>query len=315
MEDKLALVLSGGFVKGAAHISIAEEMYRRGYRPDLFVGTSIGAVFAVMLGLYDDPKKVKDISLKFIKSHFWHQLLSFDIFSQAGLLESKETVRLIAKAAGFTGLTFKDLKKPVYFTATDLNTGKQIIFGRESDLLLTEALEASISFPVIFKPKEMMVGTKVLALADGGIRENCPISVAARLPGVKRIIACDLGYCGQAKGDFNRKNMMDVFMQCLDLTTSFSQINRYINDEIFSKKKISVRIINSGIFDVHPFDFSEIPSIMDRASKTARSIFSKFKNRDDFFKYWKSDLFCSEYMTVEHIGKKGTNAFQVVDFG
>ena len=201
MSNKLALVLSGGFVKGAAHISIAEEMYNRGYVPDVFVGTSIGAVFAVMLGLYDDPVKVKELSLKFIKSHIWQQFLSFDIFSKAGLLESKQTVKLNAKEAGFMEKTFRDLKKLVYITATDLNTGKQIIFCKESNMLLTEALEASISFPVIFKPKKAKIGSKTMALADGCIRENCPISVAARIAGVERIIACDLGYCGQAKGD------------------------------------------------------------------------------------------------------------------
>jgi len=315
MQNKLALVLSGGFVKGAAHISVAEEMYKRGYVPDIFVGTSIGAIFSVLLGLYNDPKTVKEISLKFVKEHIWPQLLSFDFFSKAGLIEAKATVKLIAKEAGFTGKTFEALKKPVYVTATDLNSGKQIVFSKESNILLTEALEASISFPVIFKPKKMDVGNKTLALADGGIRENCPISVAARISGVKQIIACDLGYCGQVKGDFNKKNIMDVFMQCLDLTTSFSQINRYINDDAFLRNKISVRIINPGIFDVHPFDFKEIPSIMDRAAKTARFIFSKFKKPDNFFKYWSSDPFNKEYMTMEHIGKKGTNAFQVVDFG
>ncbi|MCX5749250.1 MAG: patatin-like phospholipase family protein [Candidatus Saganbacteria bacterium] len=325
--NKLALVLSGGFVKGAAHISIAEEMYKRGYKPDIFVGTSIGAIFSVLLGLYDDPKTVKEISLKFVKKHIWPQLLSFDLFSKAGLIDSKETVKLIAKEAGLTGKTFNDLKKPVYITATDLNSGKQIVFSpstprycsslgtsKESNMLISEALEASISFPVIFKPKKVKVGNKVMALADGGIRENCPISVAARIAGVKRIIACDLGYCGQVKGDFNKKNIMDVFMQCLDLTTSFSQINRYINDDIFLKKKIAVRIINPGIFDVHPFDFKEIPAIMDRAAKTAGFIFSRFKRPDDFFRYWQRDPFDREYMTMEHIGKKAVNAFQIVDF-
>lgn len=352
-NDKLALVLSGGFVKGAAHICIAEQMYKRGYVPDVFVGTSIGAVFAILLALYDDPKTVRKISLKFAKKHIWPRLLSFDPFSKAGLLESKAVVELIAKEAGFEDKTFDDLKKPAYITATDLNSGKLIVFGpsdrltarpdksglqltanilqpgavsrserseravgpKGRALTLSEALEASISFPVIFKPKKMKIGDKTLALADGGIRENCPISVAAKIPGVRRIIACDLGYCGQTKGDFNKKNIVDVFMQCLELTTSFSQINRYINDDIFLEKKISVRIINPGIFDVYPFDFKEIPSIMGRAERTAQFIFSKFKDPDTFFKYWKKDPFNQEYMTVEHIGKKGTNAFQVVDFG
>ena len=314
MGNKLSLVLSGGFVKGVAHISIAEEMYKRRYIPDVFVGTSIGAIFSVLLGLYDDPKIVKRITQEFVNSHIWPQLISIDIFSKAGLFESKEAIKLIAKEAGFVGKTFRALKKPVYVTSTDLNTGKLILFGKDKDMLLSEALEASISFPVIFKPKKMRINGKLMALADGGIRENCPISIAAKISGVKRIIACDLGYCGQSKGDFNRKNALDVFMQCLDLTTSFSQINRYINDEVFIKKKIAVRIINPGIFDVLPFDFKEIPSIINRASKTAAKIFGRFKTSDAFFRFWRSDPFRKEYMTVEHIGRKKTNAFEIIDF-
>lgn len=311
--NNLALVLSGGFVKGAAHISIAEEMYSRGYVPDLFVGTSIGAIFSVLLGLYDDPKAVRQISLDFINSHIWPELLSIDIFSKAGMFSSKEAIRLIAEAAGFKGKTFKSLKKPVYVTSTDLNTGKLVLFGKDKNMPLSEALEASISFPVIFKPKRMRMHGKIAALADGGVRENCPISVAAKLPGVRRIIACDLGYCGQLKGDFNKKNVFDVFMQCLDLTTSFSQINRYINDDIFLQNKTSVRIINPGIFDVQPFEFKAIPSIMDRAAKTARLIFSRFDSPAAFFKPWRSNPF-PRRLAVEKIGKRNTNAWEMIDF-
>ncbi|MDD4690599.1 MAG: hypothetical protein PHE51_12765, partial [Eubacteriales bacterium] len=67
---------------------MAEEMYKRGYVPDAFVGTSIGAVVAVLLGLYDDPKAVKELALHFIDKYLWPQLLSVDIFSKAGIFES-----------------------------------------------------------------------------------------------------------------------------------------------------------------------------------------------------------------------------------
>ena len=347
-RNKLAFVMSGGFIKGVAHIPIAKGMYKRGYVPDDLVGSSIGAVIAVLLGLYDDPEKVEKPVLDFVGKHIWPQLLSVDIFSKAGLFESKEAVRLIAKEAGFAGKTFSDLKKPVYITATDLNTGKLVVFGGErrtvarletscgkghacristdeyrfqsrnrnrmTQTTIEESLEAAISFPVIFKPKKLKIGGKVMALADGGIRENCPISVAAKLPGVNRIIACDLGYCGQLKGDFNKKSAAEVFMQCLELTTSFSQINRYINDDIFIKKNISVRIVNPGIFDVFPFDLKEIPSVMKRSSKTAKIIFGRFKTPKAFFHAWRSDPYRRQYMTVEHIGRKRTNAWEIIDF-
>jgi predicted acylesterase/phospholipase RssA len=192
--------------------------------------------------------------------------------------------------------------------------GSSALQSFSSSALLTEALEASISFPVIFKPKKMKAGSKVLALADGGIRENCPISVAARVPGVKRIIACDLGYCGQLKGDFNKKGMIDVFMQCLELTTSFSQINRYINDDLFTDNKISVRIINPGIFDVGPFAFGKVPDVLKRASRTAGRVFGAFKKPEQFFKPWSTDPIKRRGIKIERIGERGTNAVQIVDF-
>ena len=328
MKNRLALVLSGGFIKGVAHIPVAKEMYKRGYVPDVLVGSSIGAVIAVLLGLYDDPEKVERLTLEFVDKYIWARLLSVDIFSKAGLFESKEAVRLIAKEAGFTGKTFSDLKKPAYITATDLNSVKVVVLGGlprafahpppvrgvGPGVRLTEALEAAISFPVIFKPKKLKVGGKVMALADGGIRENCPISVAAKIPGVKRMIACDLGYSGQLKGDFNKKSAIEVFMQCLELTTSFSQINRYINDDVFIKKNISVRIINPGIFDVFPFDLKEIPSVMKRSSKTAKIVLGRFKTPKAFVRAWRSDPYRRQYMTVEHIGRKRTNAWEIIDF-
>jgi len=319
MKSKLALVLSGGFVKGVAHISIAEEMYARGYVPDVFVGSSIGAVFAVLLGYYDDPKIVKELSLGFIKDHVWPELLSFDVFSKAGLFESKQVIRLIAKYAGLEGKTFKDLKKSVDITATDLNTGELIIFGQGQGasskgqaMTLSEALEASISFPVIFKPKKLRINGKTMALADGGIRENCPISVAAKIPGVKKIIACDLGYCGQLKGDFNKKNTLEVFMQCLELTTSFSQINRYMNDDVFIRNKIAVRIINPGIFDAGPFEFKKIPSMIAASAKTARLVLSRFGSPDDFFKRWKKNPFKGS-VKASHLGSSKANSYELIN--
>ena len=46
MKNKLAMVFSGGFSKGAAHLAIAKAFIQKGIEPDLYVGTSVGAVAA-----------------------------------------------------------------------------------------------------------------------------------------------------------------------------------------------------------------------------------------------------------------------------
>jgi hypothetical protein len=43
VPQSLALVLAGGGAKGFAHIGVLQSLERHGVRPDLIVGTSIGA--------------------------------------------------------------------------------------------------------------------------------------------------------------------------------------------------------------------------------------------------------------------------------
>ena len=151
-----------------------------------------------------------------------------------------------------------------------------------------------------------------LSYKAGGIRENCPITVAAGVPGVKRILAHDLGYSGQLKGDFNKKSVFEVFMQRLELTTSFSQINRYINDDVFIRNKIAVRIINPGIFDAGPFEFKKIPSMIAASAKTARLVFSRFGSPDDFFKRWKKNPFKGS-VKASHLGSSKANSYELIN--
>ena len=46
---KLALVLGGGSAKGYAHIGVLKVLEKHGIKPDLIVGTSMGAL---VVGIY-----------------------------------------------------------------------------------------------------------------------------------------------------------------------------------------------------------------------------------------------------------------------
>ena len=47
-RNKLALVLGGGGARGLAHIGVIRQMEKLGIKPDLIVGTSMGAVIGGM---------------------------------------------------------------------------------------------------------------------------------------------------------------------------------------------------------------------------------------------------------------------------
>jgi NTE family protein len=51
MKKQLAFVLGGGGSRGALQVGALRALLEAGYRPDLWVGTSIGAVNATFLAL------------------------------------------------------------------------------------------------------------------------------------------------------------------------------------------------------------------------------------------------------------------------
>lgn len=330
-RGKLAFVFSGGFVKGAAHLAITKVLLEKGFKPNLYVGTSIGAVVAVLLAFCDDIEEAIFLYKSFAASHIWPQMLSVNVLTKSGIFEAEKLVYDIAKYAGFHNATFDDLKKPVFVTATDINTGRQIVFGKREKvegrrIKIVDALEAAVSVPVIFEPKKMVANNRTLALCDGGVIETCPIVAAAKIPGVKRILAIDLGYrpstplrqaqCRSGslwESDYSNKNLIDVFLHYVDLTGSFSQLKGALKDDIFKKKNISVRILNPGLSDVKPFDIKATPLIMERAQKFAEGVLSKFENEKKFFGKWNSKVRFGHNIKAVKMGVDGANLWEMVN--
>lgn len=69
-DSKRALVLSGGGGRGAYHIGVLEYLEATGWRPDLIIGSSVGAVNAAALG--------SGISVRGLKSR-WMDLTTRDV--------------------------------------------------------------------------------------------------------------------------------------------------------------------------------------------------------------------------------------------
>lgn len=191
-----ALVLSGGGAKGLAHIGVLLALDSAGMRPDLVVGTSMGAIIG---GLYASGASVRQID------------------SLARRLEMEELVRpaeprgpalweplwpLVQWAAGDRGLvlrsevvhesrinallsagllhgnllargSFDSLPIPFRAVATDLRTREPVVLA-EGDL--ARAVRASMAIPIVFSP--VWLGGRVLV--DGGFSANIPVAIARR---------------------------------------------------------------------------------------------------------------------------------------
>ncbi|MBC7342447.1 MAG: patatin-like phospholipase family protein [Clostridia bacterium] len=232
---RLALVLGGGGMKGAAHIGIIQGLEERGIRPDLIVGTSAGSIVgclyasgmgtAQLVNLYANaqPDRVADYDRK------WAAVATQPVLMRLlrwplGLLKGNKVEAVFFRLLG--DKTFDQLTMPCAAVAVDINSGEMVVFApgqlvssRRHYLppevvfitraRVAEAIRASISIPGLFAPKEM----QGRMLVDGGLVDNTPADVARWL-GAEKVIAVDLGFQARLKP---ADNILEVLIQSADV--------------------------------------------------------------------------------------------------
>jgi NTE family protein len=155
------LVLSGGGVRGYAHLGAVKALLEKNINFDSISGTSSGALVGAFLCDGFSPLEISEMlnkhkpKLKFNYLHLKDSLLSFRGFSE--LL--KKNLR---------SKNIEDLQKPLYIGLTDLRTGRTKIMERGN---LVEILTAASSLPVFFPP----VTINNVPYMDGGMSNNLPI--------------------------------------------------------------------------------------------------------------------------------------------
>lgn len=158
---KIGLVLSGGGVKGIAHIGMIKALKEHHIEAQVISGSSVGALVAA---LYANGSSIEQMLLFFKET----PLLKYNFFTfvKPGLMDTERYHRLFKKH--FAKDSFEALDKKLYVAATNLQDGNQALFSKGE---LVRALLASAALPPVFSPVEI----QGQLYADGGIMNNFPI--------------------------------------------------------------------------------------------------------------------------------------------
>ena len=159
-NKSIGLVLSGGGVRGMAHIGLIKAMREHNIEAKEVAGTSIGALVGA---LYANDNSVEDM-LAFFKETPLFQYSFFTII-KPGLIDTERYVDIFKDF--FPKNSFESLNKPLYVVATDLLSGKEKVFNTGE---LIKPLLASAALPPVFSP----VDINNVLYADGGIMNNFP---------------------------------------------------------------------------------------------------------------------------------------------
>lgn len=186
---KIGVVLSGGSVRGAAHIGFLERLEDLEKPADIIAGTSAGA----MIGAFYAAGKTSEEMMDFFKSTPLFKYKSFNPL-KPGIFDTEKYMEIFRD---FIPSTFEDLQKPLIITTTNLETGEAEYFSSGD---LYKPLLASCAIPFVFAPVEIDGSLHV----DGGVMDNYPVEQL--LGQCDRILGSFLGYPGpMTKKDVNSK--------------------------------------------------------------------------------------------------------------
>ncbi|HEV2967531.1 MAG TPA: patatin-like phospholipase family protein [Candidatus Dormibacteraeota bacterium] len=204
-KARTAFVLSGGGSLGAVQVGMLQALIEAGIRPDLLIGTSVGAVNAAWIG----GKPDRDGALQL--GEVWRSLRRQDIFplspwsSARGLLGRCNHVISNASLGEVLrkNLPYQRLEEaavPVHVIATELKSGRPVLMSTGPAV---PALLASTAIPGIFPP--VTIGRR--DFIDGGVANHTPISAALEL-GASRIFVLPVGYPWLQRDQSNALGMM-----------------------------------------------------------------------------------------------------------
>lgn len=162
LESKtIGLVLSGGGVRGMAHIGVIRAMKEHGISANLVSGSSVGALVAA---LYANGNTIADMLSFFKETPLFRY--NFLTISKPGLVNTDRYVNIFK--GYFPENDFAALKRKLYVVATNLQKGEEQFFS-EGELI--RPLLASAALPPVFSP--VKIGDYLYG--DGGIMNNFPM--------------------------------------------------------------------------------------------------------------------------------------------
>jgi NTE family protein len=180
MVDKpVAFVLGGGGVLGAVEVGMLRALFRAGYRPDLVVGTSIGAVNGALVAAEPD-ERVTDRLVR-----LWASPEASEVYGDSMARQLRRFVarthlhsprplrRLLERELGSTR-TFADLAVPFHCCAASIERAAEHWFA---DGQVVDAVLASAAVPGLLPP--VRVGGE--HFLDGGIVNSIPVGRAVEL--------------------------------------------------------------------------------------------------------------------------------------
>jgi NTE family protein len=185
---RVAVVLSGGGLRGAGHIGVLQQLVAHDIPIDIIVGSSAGAVVAAYyaaVGLTLD--ELTSDAREFRGRHLLAHSLNIRLRHRLD--------RVLRRASGLIPTRLEQLERATFdrlhhgirrigVVCHDLKSGRPRYFstGHDRGVRVSDVVRASASIPYLFPSVPVQCDKERLILTDGGISDCLPIAFARQPP-------------------------------------------------------------------------------------------------------------------------------------
>ena len=157
----IGYALSGGFIKGFAHLGIMQALHEHGITPDILSGVSAGALAAVFYADGREPYHV----IELFEHHSFTELTTFSINKQ-GLLKLDSFIDFLE--SNLRTKLIEELSIPTIISATDLDHGKIVSFrkGKIAERVAAKVFRSNLSMIDLHFPRMLGEMLRIMHL-DG----------------------------------------------------------------------------------------------------------------------------------------------------
>lgn len=284
MKYNLALALGGGGARGIAHIGVLKVLEDEGIKPDLIVGTSMGAIIGGMYAQLVDARAVEEKALNYIdrftKEQRWMNMLNHHKKGNDKSLLAELSEYVQKRYIGFKALTnisiepkeslydplksilidnaIEDCDIPFAAVSLDLISGETIVLRKGS---VINAVYASSAIEGIFPPLKLNGGL----LGDGAPVNITPVEVAKLLES-KYVIAVDVHHRMQKMEKFS--NGLEVIFRADNVG-----LNRLRQIELSNADVV----IGPKVGSIYWADFNKARECIKRGEQAAKMMLPTIK--------------------------------------
>lgn len=283
---KLGIALSGGGVKGAAHIGVLKALEEENIKIDCISGTSSGSIVASLYACGYSPNEILMLFNRYLSTIIdYNKNITLNL--GAMLVTGRLNIKGLAKGSRLENILYKhflsenvtnisNLNMPLAVPAVglkegnvnyylsrkiddnDINTDEKVNFFYNGQL--SKIVRASSSFPGVFEPV-VMDGR---LLVDGGVLVNTPVSI---LKGMNADIT--LAVCFESSNNFTRLNLIS------NMVRSFDIMAKELNKREIRKADI---VITPKLGKVSMLNFKDINLIANAGYLATKEKISKIRD-------------------------------------